>query len=477
MTKSQKVVCVLLTDAPRNFDPVAWAEALGRFSPQVALRASEAVFLEMSKSHHLFGPGLPRRVQALALRFGIDPSRLRIGEGPDAGMALIRARYPKHDALRTLPLEALIDFGSPFRFDFDLQKKTLDLIKVLRELGVRNLGGFLELPSESLASRFGQEISELAGRLVASVDGRLSLPWPGFHPKPLVTEKVDLTDVETRNAVSALDAMSEVLGGLLDRSIARLRGRSERASAVQVEMELENWSTVKNTRRKWKVVLPLPLGSATSLLAILNETLSFSLDREPLEAPVQSVHFSVLETVPGYGSQRDFFDRKEEDAEAWDSLVGRLSHRLGKGRVFVARPVERYLPEGAWARKLELERGLLSGLRLGEVLTRNQTQGNLALQPEPVWPERPARLLEEPVPLQRVGAILRDPKSGRRWRIAEWDGPERLSGEWWKSDSLDGFHRDYYQVKAETGERLWVFVCRSPEREAPSQAYLHGYFD
>lgn len=471
--KGMKVVCVLLMDAPRKFDPVAWAESLGRFSPQVALRASEAVFLEMSKSHQLFGAGLPRRIQALALRFGIDPNKLRIGEGPDAGMALIRARYPKHEALRTLPLESLIDFGSPFRFDFELQKKTLDLIQVLRELGIRNLGGFLELPSESLASRFGQEISELAGRLVASVDGRLSLPWPGFHPKPLVSEKVDLTDVETRNAVSALDAMSEVLSGLLDRSIARLRGRCERASAVQVEMELENWSTIKNTKRKWKVSLPLPMGSATSLLAILNETLSFSLDREPLEAPVHAVQLTVLETVPGYGAQRDFFDNKEESAEAWDSLVGRLAHRLGKGKVFVAQPVERYLPEGAWARKLELERGLLSGLRRGEILTT----GNLALKPEPVFPERPARLLEEPIPLQRVGAILRDPTSGRRWRIAEWDGPERLSGEWWKSDSLDGFHRDYYTVKAETGEKLWVFVCRSPEQEAPSQAYLHGYFD
>src|SRR4051812_1110464 len=97
---AKKVVCVLLLEAPREFDPVAWAEACGRFTPQIALRASEAVFLEMSGSHHLFGPGLQRRIQALASRFGIDSSRLRVGEGPDAGMALVRARYPKHEALR-----------------------------------------------------------------------------------------------------------------------------------------------------------------------------------------------------------------------------------------------------------------------------------------------------------------------------------------------------------------------------------------
>jgi protein ImuB len=178
------------------------------------------------------------------------------------------------------------------------------------------------------------------------------------------------------------------------------------------------------------------------------------------------VGFTVLETVPGYGAQRDFFNRKEEEAELWDSLVGRLSHRLGKERVFVAQPVDRYLPEEAWVRRLELERGLLSGCA---------TRGTSALQPVFVRPERPSRLLEEPLPLQRVGALLRNPSTGHRWRILDWDGPERLSGEWWKSDSLDGFHRDYYQVKTESGERLWVFVCRSPEGNA--RVHLHGYFD
>jgi protein ImuB len=189
------------------------------------------------------------------------------------------------------------------------------------------------------------------------------------------------------------------------------------------------------------------------------------LGHEPLEAPARQVHFTVLEAVPGYGAQRDFFGRKEEEAEQWDSLVGRLSHKLGKQRVFVAQAVDRYLPEESWVRKLELERGLLSyGVR-----------GTAALQPAIVRPDRPSRLLEEPLPLQRVGALLRNPETGHRWRILDWDGPERLSGEWWKSESLDGFHRDYYQVKTESGERLWVFVRRDPEGNA--RVHLHGYFD
>jgi hypothetical protein len=366
-----------------------------------------------------------------------------------------------------MPLEALIDFGSPFRFDPDLQKKTLELIRLLKKLGLRTVGGFMDLPSESLAGRFGREVSELALRLSASVDGRLSLPWPGFHPKPLVSEEADLESMEGMSGVSPdLSALMFVLKSLIDRSVARLRGRGERASSVQVEIELENWSTVKNTRKRWKLMLPLPMSSGTSLLAILQETISYSLGRESLEAPARKIHFTVLETVPGFGAQRDFFNRKEEEAELWDSLVARLSHKLGPQRVFVAQPVDRYLPEAAWVKKLELERGLLANFAV---------KGATVLKPEFLRPARPSRLLADPVPLQRVGALLRDPDTGTRWRIADWDGPERLSGEWWKADSLDAFHRDYYQVKTESGERLWVFVCRSPE--GSQRVCLHGYFD
>src|SRR4051812_29270394 len=394
--KTSRVICILLLETPRRatgWDPVAWGEACGRFSPQVSLRGSESVFLDMTKSQALFGDGLARRIQRLAVRFGMDPAKIRIGEGTDAGMALVCARHPRFArdlkalgvaALKGLSLEALIDFGSPFRFDPDLQRKTLDLIRILKELGIRSVAGFLDLPSESLASRFGQEISELAMRLQASADGRLSLPWPGFHPKAQVTE---LADLECTEGVSSdLSGLLFVLKTLIDRSVARLRGRGERASMVQVELDLENWSTIKNTKRRWKLTLPLPMSSAASLLAILQETLSYSLGHEPLEAPARQVHFTVLEAVPGYGAQRDFFSRKEEEAELWDSLVGRLSHKLGKQRVFVAEPVDRYLPEESWGRKLELERGLLSSYAV---------RGSAALQPVFIRPERPSRLLEE----------------------------------------------------------------------------------
>jgi protein ImuB len=54
--------------------------------------------------------------------------------------------------------------------------------------------------------------------------------------------------------------------------------------------------------------------------------------------------------------------------------------------------------------------------------------------------------------------------------VVEANGPERISGEWWMDGARQGFARDYYQITAEGGERLWIF--RSGE-----DFYLHGYFD
>ena len=50
---------------------------------------------------------------------------------------------------------------------------------------------------------------------------------------------------------------------------------------------------------------------------------------------------------------------------------------------------------------------------------------------------------------------------GRRYRVTQGDGPERLHGEWWREagaeSALPMAVRDYYQVEAGTGGRYWLF--------------------
>jgi hypothetical protein len=57
---------------------------------------------------------------------------------------------------------------------------------------------------------------------------------------------------------------------------------------------------------------------------------------------------------------------------------------------------------------------------------------------------------------------------GRRERIVECAGPERIETLWWRGRSL---RRDYYRIATERGSHLWIFRRRSDARW-----FLHGAF-
>ena len=427
------------------------AESCYRFTPQIAIRGEEegsldqAIFLEISASHRLFSEQLlSLKLATLAKRFGYLS---RVTFGDSSGEAFALARNPNFFYGRDLPLEALVDYAFPFRVDSDAEMKVLELIGALKLLGLNNSGEFANLPPATLASRFGKE----AVKLSACVRNEWEHAWPGFYPAVRVIEKSPVENSEN------LEAIVFVLKGLVDRIVARLCGRSERVSVLEIQFELVKWGGAqrdgKAIKRSFKLSLPLAQGSVNGLLPLIQEYLSQCIQREPLEAPVDVVQIEVLETVPARGSQRDFFSKKEEHAEIWDALVARLSQKLGKERVFTAVPVKRYLPEKAFQPTLKKEKP--------------------EAYAQPLWPTRPTRLLKSPEPLKRQGSLVLHPLTGRKWQITEAEGPERLSGEWWNSN-YEGFNRDYYRLKTASGEELWVYLNRS----APEKVYyLHGYFD
>jgi protein ImuB len=61
-----------------------------------------------------------------------------------------------------------------------------------------------------------------------------------------------------------------------------------------------------------------------------------------------------------------------------------------------------------------------------------------------------------------------------RYRVVKADGPERITGEWWKSEHERASLRDYYRIENEEGARFWIF------RDAPADQggrwWLHGLF-
>jgi protein ImuB len=456
-----RVACVLFSERLEDAAVRAFAEACFRFSPQIAIRAGEAIFIEIGASRRLFSEqGLEARVKVLARRMLRKPVQVAVADS--AAEALASARYPEFATtrdLKRLPLAALHDYAHPFLWDPDLEKRVLRIICILESLGITNLGGFATLPRASLASRLGKE----AVSLMARVWGDLEIAWPGFHPLPSITERDEVRDPEAHGLCYNLEGCVFVLRPLVDRAMARLRGRGERVLIVEVRFGMSSGP------RGWLIEFALPQGSASGMIPIIHEKLAHELRRAPLGGPVEWMELEVIESVPGSGPQKDFFSRKEEEREAWDALVARLSERLGKERVFVAFPRERYLPEKAYLRRTTTM-PIITDSRSGPVL-------KIGRSPEMSdWVPRPARVLKQPEPLLKEGRALKT-LGGRQWKAVSWEGPERLSGEWWKDSEFEGFSRDYYRVITEGGEQLWVFVNKKAHGSKAPSFFLHGYFD
>ena len=419
----------------------ALAEACYRFTPQIAVRtpaeseSEYAIFLEIGACHRLYSEELLKmKLATLAKRFGWL-SRVTLGDSAAEAFAL--ARNPSYFYLQDLPLSTIVDYVTPFGADEDLERKLSKVIHTLQVLGLKNVGEFATIAPRTLSSRFGKEAVELSAR----IRNQLEMPWPGFHPSLTIVEKAPVENSEN------LEALGFVLKGLVDRAIARLHGRCERASIIQVDFDLVKWGRRPDTQgegqsrtREFKLELPIAQGSTKGLFPIIQEHLSRTLQKEPLLSPVDSIHLQILESVPSRGSQRDFFTRKEEESEVWDALVARLSLKIGAGKVYTAVPVDRYLPEKAYTRSIK----------------KLSDKEYVA----PSWPHRPTRVLKHPQPLPELPA-------------GQLHGPERVSGEWWNSQ-FEGFFRDYYRLKTMAGEELWIFQnCKSP---TPA-FYLQGYFD
>lgn len=99
------------------------------------------------------------------------------------------------------------------------------------------------------------------------------------------------------------------------------------------------------------------------------------------------------------------------------------------------------------------------------------------------WP-RPIRLLRRPERIEGVIALLPDQPPRRfKWRgathfVTRADGPERITGEWWRRTSEAFLVRDYFRVENERGERFWVFRRGDGEHQQTGDLswWMHGVF-
>ena len=221
--KTLRVAC-LYFGADAQSEILRVAEACMRWTPQIAV-SDEAVFLEIGRCQKLYREEtLELKLKALAKRF---ECWFNLAFAGDASEALARAKWNTVNRSGSLPIEALVDYYTPFGMDPETQTLVREMAATLRKLGIETVSDFLEIRARSLPSRFGK----LGLLLHQRIREAATISWPRFMPPERIVEK---TQFEVSHAFQDLEPVFFSLKTIVDRAMARLRGRGERATSVRV---------------------------------------------------------------------------------------------------------------------------------------------------------------------------------------------------------------------------------------------------
>lgn len=374
-----------------------------------------------------------------------------------------------------------------------------ELEETLRSLGLRRVGELAALPREEVEARLGPE-GVRVHRLACGEDGR------SF--RPLRPEEPPEASLELEGGVETAEPLLFALRGLVDRVCGGLAERGTCAARLQLLLRLEDGSRAEATvvparptrrasllydlcraaleRGAWEsgargkgAVLPSG-GAGSAPLAGRPRRAS-----APLPAAVEEVVLRVSRLAPPGARQGDLFTAEWRDPMEAAAALLRLQARLGEAAV--ARPLPRpdHRPErrSGWvsvgagvphvAGRLDPTAPSPSP-RSGAPPSGSAAPPSVGAPPPDPLPGA-LRLLPVPLPVQvrtADGRPVEVEDGGGRHTLVAAEGPERLSGDWWR----DPYRREYYRACTAAGELLWIFREYRP-RGGELRWWLHGWWD
>jgi protein ImuB len=439
--------------------------AARHWSPIVALSGEDGLFIDITGTAHLFGgeEAMARRILKLLVRLGFA-ARIAVADTAGAAWALARHALPARSGDMvlicppTLQIEALAPLPLP------ALRLAPAAVELLRRLGVDRAGQLMAMPRAPLARRFG------AG-LVARIDqatGRVGEPLD-----PVVPLEHIVTVQRFAEPILTGEAIAHWLDRLVPDLIAKL-GKAGRGARM-IELVAVRIDGKSQTIR-------IGVARASRDPAHLKRLLLRRIETIDPGFGVDALALHVRRSEP-LGAQ-PLVERLDEDtAPDIAPLVDTLAIRIGAGRLWRMRPVESDVPErtSAPAPPLDPPERAIAALKQGDVRRLDRTPD---LHPwHHRWP-RPVRLLRRPELLDHVIAELPDQPPRRfTWRgtthkVVHADGPERVTGEWWKRATEQHSVRDYFRVEDEAGQRFWLFRRGDGERAETGDLawFMHGAF-
>lgn len=364
------------------------------------------------------------------------------------------------DAAVLVPRDRCADFLA--RAPLALVPMDDELRQGLVALGLRTVGGLAALDAGDVEARWGAA-GLAAWRLARGDDTR----------RPVLA-RVEATREVTAELAMPAQGMEPVLflvRAALERLVGELVRDGRAAAVVSITLTLDDGrgalpsgGVARTVTRE--VRCPRPLARVAPLL----ERCRALLARWTLDAPVCAVRVTVTATAPSRGEQGSLLDTSWRDPAAMDAALERLRAELGPNVVVRPAAVDHHRPDvqrgweeaGSWQLNAA-EPGAGSSPAAGAA---GAGGGRAGSQP-PASTYRALRMLEAP---EQAKVELLDDRpcavwwKGRRVPVAGAEGPERLTGDWWRAP----FARDYWRCE---GEVEWLLF-----RDAAGW-WVQGWYD
>ena len=431
-----------------------------RWSPTVAIADPQTLFLDLTGVAHLHGgeAGMARRIVRLLARIGITA---RVAIADTAGAAWACAHHAADGVTILPPGETLTAIAKLPVAALRIDDHALEL---LRRLGIDHVGQLAALPRAPLARRFGRAVP----LRLDQASGRDAEPLAPIVPPVAII-------VEQRFAEPLLTA--EPIAHWIAQLVARL---------------------VEDLARDGRGARVVLLAATRIDAAVQVERVGFA---RPTRAPAHMLRLLLrrIERLdPGFGIEAlalhvrradplgpEAFDDDLADGERPDlaPLIDAIVNRIGTRRLWRACAVESDVPERSVGGAAALDPPAHAAPVLARDDVRRLDARGVDHPWHPRWP-RPARLLRRPEPVDNVMAELPDHWPRRfTWRgvthaIVRGDGPERITGEWWRRVAERDSVRDYFQVEDAEGRRFWLFRRGDAQRAVTGDLswYVHGTF-
>ncbi|MGD8323379.1 MAG: DNA polymerase Y family protein [Gammaproteobacteria bacterium] len=387
-----------------------WARTL---TPTVSIVEPNVLLLEIRGSLRLFG-GAGQITGALHAQLARRGLSARTSLAPSAHAAIWLSRHTGGDVHDEAQLP-----GRLRPVPLSVTGWSHDLLTRLSEMGICHIGDLLRLPRDGLALRIGR-------KHLRELDQALGKAFEQREVTELPQERTFSIDLPAETDDRAL--LIEGCELLLERLMSELQSQQKQISRFTIRFFHLHREV---SAEAFELLVP------TYEQRHLFDLLTVRFERVVLPAPVISLELRTGELLELSASTPPLFSGEGGSRAGQQTqdigMIERLRERCGRKSVFGVALASDHRPESAWSVSDEADAQL-----------------------SPWAGERPLWLLPQPRPCD----------DSSDWQIEL--GPERIESGWWDGRSVN---RDYYIVRRESRERLWVYFDH--RRQA---WYVHGVF-